>query len=166
MVERHTLLFRGLVAAIVAGAWMLSAQAADSTADKKPPTAESTAKKPTDNKPANDPAAQLERLRKQTEKRLALMKDELGISGSQETAWGAYAQTVLNLAGSKLTPPAAVGDAAGVVRFRAQQAAENADKLNQLADATTKLEQALTPEQRKTLYQMVQPPSGPHGGMH
>lgn len=165
MPKLHSSFLRGLTAAIVVGAWTLSAQAADSTTMMKSPVAEGAAMM---SKPdaAKSPAADMERLRKQTERRLALMKDELGINASQETAWGAYAKTALSLLGSKLPPLQPGTDSATVVRYRAQQAAENAEKLTQLADATAKLEAALTPEQRKTLYQMVQPPVGPHAGMH
>lgn len=170
MSKRRTLFFLILTAATILGAWTVSAPADNSTAagsaDAKKPAANAAKKTDSDKPAANDSAAQLERLHKLTERRLGLMKDELGISDAQETAWGAYATTVMSLTGSKLTPPAPGGDAAAIVRFRAQQAAENAEKLTQLADATAKLEQVLNTEQRKALYQMVQPAAGPHAGSH
>ena len=51
--------------------------------------------------------------------------------------------------------PEGNADAASIVRFRADMVAARAKKLGQVADATVKLQAALTPEQRKTFDQIV-----------
>lgn len=83
------------------------------------------------------------------------MAERLQITPAQQEAWTAYVNTVQSMMGTKLTRPAADADAASIARFRAQLAAERAQKLAQLADATAALQQVLDPEQRKTLDQVV-----------
>lgn len=87
--------------------------------------------------------------------RLRRMAERLKITPAQQAAWTAYTNTVESLIGTKLTRPAADADAASIARFRADLAAERAQKLSQLADATATLQQALDPEQQKTLNELT-----------
>jgi Spy/CpxP family protein refolding chaperone len=96
--------------------------------------------------------------------RLAKMADRLEIKSSQQAAWQAYVKVVeapVDIAAKKPDAPA---DAATIVRARADFAAARAKKMAQVADATTKLQEVLTPEQRKTFDQMVQ--HALHRGQH
>ena len=64
-----------------------------------------------------------------------------------------------------MKPPPKDADAATLARHRADMAAQMATKLATLADATAKLQGALTPEQAKTLADMTRHPmGGRHGG--
>ncbi len=105
-------------------------------------------------------ASRQDRMREHIQTRLNRMAEQLKLEPSQQDAWNAYAKTVEGMAGTSLTRPAADADAAALVRFRAQLAAEQAQKLNQLADATATLQQALTPEQRTVLNDLVRHPGG------
>jgi hypothetical protein len=81
----------------------------------------------------------------------------LEIKASQETAWQAFRSAFTEL----LTPSGkpgehgkadlASGDAATLAKQHADHAADHAQKLAKVADATAKLEAALTPEQRLVL---------------
>jgi len=110
---------------------------------------------------AEDTAARQSRMREHVQARLDRMAKRLNIDASQQDAWNAYAKTVEGMIGTGLQRSAADADAATVVRFRAQVAAAHAQKLEQLADATAALQQALKPEQRKVLDQIVRHPG--HG---
>jgi hypothetical protein len=57
-------------------------------------------------------------------------------------------------------------DAATLARHRADMAAKMATKFATLADATAKLQSALTPEQAKTLADMTRHPMGGRHGKH
>ncbi len=105
-------------------------------------------------------ASRQDRMREHVQTRLNRMAEQLKLEPSQQDAWNAYAKTAEGMAGTSLTRPAADADAAALVRFRAQLAAEQARKLNQLADATATLQQALTPEQRTVLNDLVRHPGG------
>lgn len=113
---------------------------------------------PTDaNAPAastNDAARQA-RIQQHLERRLQRMAERLQITPAQQAAWSAYAGTVQSLIGTGRARPAPDADAASIVRLRAQLAAERAQKLSQLADATASLQQVLDPEQQKTLDEIV-----------
>jgi hypothetical protein len=115
---------------------------------------------------AEDAAARQSKMREHLQARLDRMAKRLNIDASQQGAWNAYAKTVEGMIGTGLQRPAADADAATVVRFRAQVAAAHAQKLAQLADATGTLQQALTPEQRKVLDEIVRHPGHGRIGHH
>lgn len=99
-----------------------------------------------------------ERMREHIQARLNRMAERLKLEPAQQDAWAAYAKTVEAMVGTGLAKPATDADAAALVRFRAQLAAEHAQKLNQLADATVTLQQALNPEQHEILKDLVRHP--------
>ena len=78
----------------------------------------------------------------------------LGITPAQEKEWQAFTDA-LNTMSPQLKHPEANADAASIARFHADMAAEHAKKLNAIADATSKLQASLTPEQRKTFNEMA-----------
>ena len=88
--------------------------------------------------------------------RLAKMAERLEIKASQQAAWQAYASAYETTMPRPAAKPDANADAASITRMRADRAADHARKLAQIADATARLQQVLTPEQRKTLDQMAQ----------
>jgi protein CpxP len=105
---------------------------------------------------AQDNAAAREaRLQQHLQGRLNRMAERLQITPTQQGAWTSYVNTVQSLVGTKLTRPASEADATSIARFRAELAAERAQKLSQLADATAALQQALDPQQQKTLDEIV-----------
>lgn len=89
--------------------------------------------------------------------RVKLEKDanRLEIKASQQAAWQAYASARTAFAERAFSRPAPEADAATIAKARAERAADRARKLTVLADATTKLEAVLSPEQRSTLDQIV-----------
>lgn len=97
------------------------------------------------------------------EARLERLAERLQIQPEQQAAWAAYAQTVRSVFGEPHARPPADADAPTLLRFRAERAAEHAQKLNQLADATQTLQQALSPEQRETLNELLRRGMGRHG---
>ena len=107
--------------------------------------------------------------------RLAKMAERLEIKSSQQNEWQAYAKVIeesTNVPHMAHASDADAGadadaDAATLTRKHADFAAAHARKLAAIADATAKLESALTPEQRQTLDQMVRHfhPHG-HRGKH
>jgi hypothetical protein len=102
-----------------------------------------------------DPAARQAQMHKRTQAHLQQMAKRLKISDAQQAAWTEYTRTVESLFDERPTPPPADADAVALTRLRADQAAKQAQKLTQLADATARLSEALTPEQRKILTEMV-----------
>lgn len=106
-----------------------------------------------------------ERMQSRMQARLDKMANRLEIKASQQDAWQAYAKVRKDMFDARPTPPAKDADAAALVRHRADTAAKMAQKLATLADATAKLQSALTPEQTKTLADMTRHPmGGRHGG--
>jgi hypothetical protein len=99
-----------------------------------------------------------DRMRAHVQARLERMAKRLNIDASQQSAWDSYANMVQGLIGAGMQRPATDADAATIARFRADVAAEHARKLAQLADATATLQQALNPEQRKVLAELVRHP--------
>jgi cell pole-organizing protein PopZ len=101
--------------------------------------------------------------------RLAKMAERLEIKSSQQAAWQIYASAYEAMMERPAGKPETNTDAASLARMRADGAAEHARRLAQIADATARLQQVLTPDQRKTLDQMAQHFSrhghrwGPHG---
>jgi len=96
-----------------------------------------------------------EHARDRMQARLDRTAQRLAVTPAQQPAWDDYANTVKGLFGVGWNRPAADADAATLARWRAERAAEHAQKLSQLADATARLQQALTPEQRKTLDELA-----------
>lgn len=95
----------------------------------------------------------------------------LEIRASQMSAWSGYARAVAAMSGEpprdeRASMRADDAGAAQLTRQRAQRAQAMAQRLAQIADATGKLEAALSPEQRQVLDQIVRlrPPFGrePH----
>lgn len=120
----------------------------------------------TDNQanPSAPSATRQEQMREHIQARLNRMAERLKLEPSQQDAWTAYAKTVEGMVGTGLARPAADADAATLVRFRAQLAAEQAQKLNQLADATATLQQTLNPTQQQILKEFVRNPHGMNRG--
>lgn len=116
----------------------------------------------TDDQPGTsaESATRGDRMREHVQARLNRMAERLKLEPSQQNAWTAYTQTVEGMFGTGLARPAADADAAALMRFRAQLAAEHAQKLQQLADATATLQQSLNPEQQKILTDLVRHPRG------
>ncbi len=81
--------------------------------------------------------------------------NRLEIKASQQAAWQTYASARTALAERTFHRPAPDADAATIAKARADGAADGARKLAVLADATTKLEAVLSPEQRTTLDQIA-----------
>lgn len=81
--------------------------------------------------------------------------NRLEIKASQETVWQDYANARMALAERTFNKPAENADAAAIAKNHAERAAEIARKLAALANATTKLQVALSPDQRKTLDQVA-----------
>ncbi len=94
------------------------------------------------------------------------MAERLEIKPSQQGAWQAFAKACMPPA---MLPhdakPGVEMDAATMARHHADMAAEHAQHLAQIADATAKLQEVLTPDQRKVLDQMARKfqHHGPHG---
>lgn len=122
---------------------------------------------PAQNAPSAPSAQMQERMQAYQQKRLDRMADRLEIRASQQGAWGAYVKVRKELFAARPTPPAQDADAATLARQRAERAAQMAQKLATLADATAKLQEALTPEQVKTLAEMTRHSGAGHfGGRH
>lgn len=107
-----------------------------------------------------------ERMQSRMQARLDKMANRLEIKASQQDAWQAYAKVHKDMFDARPTPPAKDADAATLARHRADTAAKMATKLATLADATAKLQSALTPEQAKTLADMTRHPMGGRHGKH
>jgi hypothetical protein len=106
-----------------------------------------------------------ERMQSRMQARLDKMAQRLEIKASQQDAWQAYAKVHKDMFDGSMKAPAKDADAATLARHRADMAAKMATKLSTLADATAKLQSALTPEQAKTLADMTRHPmGGRHGG--
>jgi hypothetical protein len=95
------------------------------------------------------------RHRQHMQTRLNQMAQQLEIKDGQKAAWAEYTRAVESMLGAKPAPPPAEADAAAIVRQRAQRMTEHAQKLNQLADATARLQEALDAEQRQKLTEIV-----------
>lgn len=135
--------FRNALAIAIAASLITAAPAFSQPTDSNAPAA------------ATDPAARQARIEQHLQARLDRMAERLQITPAQQPAWSTYVDTVKGLIGTKLTRPAPDADAASIARFRAEFATERAGKLAQLADATSALQQALEPQQQKTLGEIV-----------
>jgi hypothetical protein len=107
-----------------------------------------------------------QRMQSRMQARLDKMAERLEIKASQQDAWQTYAKVYQGMFDARPTPPAKDADAATLMRHRADRAAQMATKLTTLADATAKLQSALTPEQAKTLADMTRHPMGGRHGKH
>jgi hypothetical protein len=107
-----------------------------------------------------------ERMQSRMQAHLDKMANRLEIKASQQDAWQAYVKTHKEMFDGGMKPAPKDADAATIARHRADMAAQMAKKLDTLADATAKLQSALTPEQAKTLADMTRHPMGGRHGMH
>lgn len=96
-----------------------------------------------------DPEQRAKFARQHLEREAAMLE----IKASQQAAWDAYVGARLDLMASfdKTKPLAPDADAAAMARQRADRAEAMAQGLGKLADATAKLQAALTDDQRKVL---------------
>jgi hypothetical protein len=85
--------------------------------------------------------------------RLDKLAERLEIKSSQQAAWEEFAKSVEVLADRNPKKPKDDADAATISRYRAEKATEFANKLTKIADATAKLQTALSEDQRKILNQ-------------
>jgi hypothetical protein len=111
-----------------------------------------------------------EKMHEHIKARLDKLANRLEIKASQQPAWDTFAKAVEALADVPANRPGENADAAAVAHFRADMAADMAKKLSVIADATDKLEAALTENQRKVLNEEVRHMGhgghrcGPHNG--
>jgi hypothetical protein len=106
-----------------------------------------------------------QRMQSRMQGRLDQMAKRLEIKASQQDAWQAYVKVHQQMFDGGLKPAPKDADAATIARHRADMAAQMATKLSSLADATAKLQGALTPDQVKLLAEMTRHPmGGRHGG--
>jgi hypothetical protein len=94
-----------------------------------------------------------ERMHEHMKARLDKLAGRLEIKSSQQAVWEEYAKSVEMLAERNMKKPGDDADAAAISRYRADRATEFARKLTRIADATAKLQTALTEDQRKVLNQ-------------
>lgn len=87
--------------------------------------------------------------------RIDRMAGRLEIKASQQGAWQAYAKALQAATERPAKTPDRKTDAASIARLRADLATAHAQKLAQIADATAKFQEVLSPDQRKTLDQIV-----------
>ena len=107
-----------------------------------------------------------ERMQSRMQARLDRMANRLEIKASQQDAWQAYVKVHKEMFDGGIKPAPKDADAAAIARHRADTAAKMAQKLATLADATARLQSALTPEQAKTLADMTRHPMGGRHGKH
>ncbi len=94
-----------------------------------------------------------EQIKEHMKARLDRLAGRLEIKASQQAAWEEFSKSVAMLAERHVKAPADDADAATISRYRADRAAEFAKKQAAVADATAKLQAALTEAQRKILTQ-------------
>ena len=94
--------------------------------------------------------------------RLDNMGERLEIKASQQAAWEAYAKAYKALADQHAKKPDQNADAAAFARYHAEMATELAKKLATIADATAKLQVALSEDQRKIFNRITR--HSHHGG--
>jgi hypothetical protein len=83
------------------------------------------------------------------------LANRLEIKASQQSAFQAFVKTLEAAAEHPAKKPEVKTDAASLARLHADMAAARAQKLAKIADATAKLQEVLSPEQRKTLDQIA-----------
>lgn len=99
------------------------------------------------------PEKMQEQMQEHMKARLDRLAGRLEIKASQQAAWDEFAKSVTMLAEPHVKAPNDDADAAAISRYRADRAAEFAKKQAAVADATAKLQAALTEPQRKILNQ-------------
>ena len=97
-----------------------------------------------------------ERMHENLQARLDRLAQRLEIKASQQPVWEDFAKSVEALADGNAKRPGDDADAAAIARYRADRAAEMAGKMSKIADATVKLQSALSEDQRKILNQTAQ----------
>jgi len=85
--------------------------------------------------------------------RMDKLAQRLEIKASQQAVWEGFAKSIETLPARDAKQPADDADAATIARYHADRITEMAGKLTKVADATAKLEAALTPDQRKVFDQ-------------
>ncbi|MGH8666830.1 MAG: Spy/CpxP family protein refolding chaperone [Burkholderiales bacterium] len=109
-----------------------------------------------------DRAQMRERMQTRMSQRLDRLAARLEIKASQQDAWQVYRKARASIFENRLERPARDADAATFTRFRADMAQRRAQHLAAMAEATATLQQALEPQQRKVLDEIVRQ-SGAHG---
>jgi hypothetical protein len=94
-----------------------------------------------------------EKIHERMKARLDKLAERLEIKSSQQAIWEEFAKSVEVLADRDAKKPNEDADAATISRYRAERAADFADKLGKIADTTAKLQAALSADQRKILDQ-------------
>src|SRR5208282_2411668 len=118
------------------------------------------------NEHSDQKQASPERMHEHMKAELNKLAERLEIKSSQQAAWEEYANSVNALAERSMKKPNDDSDATTISRYRADRASEFAKKLAVIADATDKLQKALTEDQRKILNQVVRQHLHEHHGWH
>ena len=105
------------------------------------------------NRMQEGPEKMHEHMKEHMKARLDKLAERLEIKSSQQAAWEEFAKSVGMLADRSVKKPDDNADAATIARYRAERATQFAKKQAMIADATAKLQAALTEDQRKILNQ-------------
>ncbi|MGB9093610.1 MAG: hypothetical protein WCB93_05815 [Gallionella sp.] len=97
-----------------------------------------------------------ERMQEHLQARLDRLAQRLEIKASQQAVWEDFAKSIESLPDWNAKKPGDDADAATIARYRANRASEMAGKLTRIADATARLQAALSEDQRKILNQTAQ----------
>ena len=100
--------------------------------------------------------------------RLNLWARQLQITQDQQSAWKAYSQALKQMVTAPYTIsfPVPDADAASIAQFRANMAAEHAQRLAAVSKATSQLQAVLRPQQQTEFNQLVGYGNGPRNGWH
>jgi len=96
-----------------------------------------------------------EKMHEHMKARLDKLAQRLEIKSSQQAVWEEFAKSVEVLADRNVKKPGDDADAATISRYQSDRATEFSKKLTVVADATAKLQAALTENQQKTLNQVA-----------
>ncbi len=102
-----------------------------------------------------DQAQMRERMQTRISQRLDRLAARLEIKASQQDVWDSYRKARTSAFENRPQRPGRDADAATLTRFRADMAQRRAQHLASMADATAKLQDALEPQQRKVLDEIV-----------
>ncbi|MPZ42173.1 MAG: hypothetical protein GEV05_01970 [Betaproteobacteria bacterium] len=102
-----------------------------------------------------DRAQMRERMQTRMSQRLDRLAARLEIKASQQDAWQVYRKARASIFENRPQRPARDADATTFTRFRADMAQRRAQHLAAMAEATATLQQALEPQQRKVLDEIV-----------
>lgn len=113
-----------------------------------------------------DRAQMRERVQARMNQRLDRLAARLEIKASQQEAWDAYRKARASIFEARPQWPGRDADAATMTRFRADMAQRRAQYLATMAEATSKLQDVLEPQQRKVLDEIARHTGarGKHGG--